>query len=157
VDAPESAARASCRDVLDSLTQCLVEWRELRFVAYRCARCLAGSTLAYAIAILQMADQDSPPGRPYHFFEITSLSIVLSSVRSATSRLSFEFSSRNCRNSRISGVPRSPKRFFPKLNGVLVNAELTREFGDRRTALGLPQRWGDLLGRMASAGHREPP
>jgi hypothetical protein len=66
---------------------------------------LGGFPSAYAVAVLQIAGDLLAKGRLHHFFEITSCSIVLSSVRSATSFLRRTFSSRSWRSSRISGVP----------------------------------------------------
>jgi len=43
----------------------------LNFIANRFAieaRCSARTTLADLIAFFEVADQDAPPGRPYHFF-----------------------------------------------------------------------------------------
>jgi len=57
----------------------------------------------------------------------------------------------------MSGRAKIAEAFLPKVNRIFVDAEFSRDFGDWRTALGLPQRCGELLGRMSSAGHREPP
>lgn len=53
----------------------------------------------------QMARDLSPNGGPHHFLFKTSCNIARPSVRSATSRFSFTFSSSSCLRRRISGPP----------------------------------------------------
>jgi hypothetical protein len=50
--------------------------------------------------------------RPQIFFRTISARMCLSSERSATRRLSFAFSSRSCRSSRISLLPKFAYFFF---------------------------------------------
>jgi len=58
----------------------------------------------------------------------------------ATSRLSFEFSSRSCRSSRISAVPMH-QISSSRRKTSLRKPELTGNFGDRRASFGLAQAW----------------
>jgi len=79
--------------------------------------------------------------------------------RSATSRLSFPFSSRSCRNSRSSlGLIRV--FLLPLVKRLLADAALATDFHHRRSRFSLPQHPQNLLFPLAIPGspplHREP-
>jgi hypothetical protein len=66
MDAPIAVAHARCHELPNAHAQGLVERVALAAVAHRRpakAHCQTDPTLAYAIARLQLADQDAPPGR----------------------------------------------------------------------------------------------
>jgi hypothetical protein len=67
---------------------------------------------AHAVAVTQLVNQRALAGRLQSFFDSTSCSIALSRLRSATSRLSFAFSSSSCRIRRSSEGPTPPYFFF---------------------------------------------
>src|SRR5690606_27647965 len=71
----------------------------------------AGPTLAHGVANLELLDHRSAPSGPYSFPETTSCNIFLSRLKSATSCLSFRFSSSSCFRRRTSATP-SPANFF---------------------------------------------
>ncbi len=65
----------------------------------------AGSSLANFKADLQVTDKVLPDGRLQSIFAITSCSIALSRARTATSCLSFRFSSSRSLRRRSSAIP----------------------------------------------------
>lgn len=104
------------RDLLDAHLQRALIPRD-RFVtvdrAGQLQQC-AGLPLARAETLHQVRDQITAPGRLQSFFDSTSCSMALSSDRSATSRLSFAFSSSSC-FSRRSSEGDSPPYFVRQL------------------------------------------
>jgi transposase len=74
----------------------------------------AGSPLAELVSDLQPLHQSPLADGLQNFFESTSCSIFLSRLRSASSCLSFWFSSSSCFNRRTSATPRPAYLFFQR-------------------------------------------
>ena len=72
----------------------------------------ASSAFSHPIRHLHLPHQNTLHRGPHSFFESTSCSIFLSRLRSATSCLSFRFSSSMIRSRRSSAMPSPANRFF---------------------------------------------
>ena len=106
---------------------------------------LAGSPFAHPIGLFQSDDPLPPLGWLQIYFDSASCSICLSSVRSATSRLSWRFSSSSCLRRRSSETPSPPVLLLPAEKGLLADAHLPADLEDAGPRLRLAQGEGDLL------------
>ena len=113
----------------------------------------ARASLAHAVSGLEPLHHDSSTTGLYTFPEMTSCSIFLSRLRSATSDLSFLFSSSSCLQASQLGDAQPGELLLPAVERLLGDPQLANDLGDLGASFMLTQGKRDLLLRKMLPRH----